>query len=546
MTSSDQQRDPLEVLFSEFLQRKREGEEISIEEFAIEHAELAEEIRELFPTLASLEKARSSLGANEPFQAGDEVSGGLMLGEYRLLREIGVGGMGIVYEAMQETMQRRVAVQVLPQEFSQQEVRRNRFMQEARTVAKLSYRNIVPIFDFGESNNRYYFAMRLIQGAGLDWIIQRMSEEDRPVTSSDVLEHFQKQGIPLSEQEQEQEVDDDSLAEECDFANPANENQQPKHKWVLKHDSWRQIARIGLQAARALNHAHQAGILHRDIKPGNLLLDGDGVIWITDFGLAKSENELSLTAPDDVVGTLRYISPERFHGQVDARSDIYALGLTLIELCTRKYVFEQAGRTELIRNIIEGNVTPPREINPDIPEALENILLKATAKHPAKRYQTVAEMADDLRAFSRGFHIKSSHSPSQRRWGELLRRNWLSAILGVLCIVQAIQLYWSATPAAENLQDSQRFKITQNQWKGRLEALDALYYQAMEEEISDDLDNISIVQPVPADSPEYFALENLLLLYSQLEREAKVIRGVSVQKIDNRIQLIRKLLRQRQ
>jgi len=541
MSNSDEQRDPLEVLFSEFLQRKREGDPISIEEFAIEHSELADDIRDLFPTLASLEKARSSQAANDPFQTGEDISGGLMLGEYRLLREIGVGGMGIVYEAMQETMQRRVAVKVLPQEFSQQEVRRNRFVQEARTVAKLSYRNIVPIFDFGESNNRYYFAMRLIQGAGLDWIILRMSEDDRPLTSTEVLQHFQQQGIPLSEEE-EMEVDDDSLADEFDFTTSANQEQEQKHKWILRQDSWRQIARIGLQAARALNHAHQAGILHRDIKPGNLLLDSDGVIWITDFGLAKSENELSLTAPDDVVGTLRYISPERFHGQVDARSDIYALGLTLIELCTRKHVFEQAGRTELIRNIMEGNVPPPREINPDIPEALENILLKATAKNPAQRYQAAVEMADDLRAFSRGFHVKSSVVHPERRWIELLHKNWLTAILSGLCIILTVLLFMPSRSEVENPEDAQTLITAQGEWQVRLNALDALYYQAMQQEISADLDNISLVQPVSKNSSQQYALENLLPLYHQLEKEAEVFPSPSAQKITKRIKLIQKYL----
>ncbi len=540
MSNSDEQRDPLEVLFSEFLQRKREGDPVSVEEFANAHPELAEEIRELFPTLASLEKARSSQGTNDPFRAGGDVSGGLMLGEYRLLREIGVGGMGIVYEAMQETVQRRVAVKVLPQEFSQQEVRRNRFVQEARTVAKLSYRNIVPIIDFGESNDRYYFAMRLIQGVGLDWIILRLSEDNRPLTSTEVLRHFQQQGIPLSEQDNT--PGDDSLADEFNFTTSPNETPEPEHKWILKHDSWRQIARIGLQAARALNHAHQAGVLHRDIKPGNLLLDSDGVIWITDFGLAKSENELSLTAPDDVVGTLRYISPERFHGQVDARSDIYALGLTLIELCTRKYVFEQVERTEMIRNIMEGNVIPPREINPDVPEALENILLKATAKNPENRYQSAAEMAEDLRNFSRGFHVNPSLADQPGKWTEFLRRNWLTVLLGGLCLIQTGLLLMPSANKTQKMQNLQIPQSTRQEWQARLDALDALYYQAIQQDISADIENISIIQPLRKDSLERYALENLLPLYTQLKKEAVNFPGNQAQKVDKRIKLILKLL----
>ena len=548
MTNSDEQRDPLEILFTEFLARKRRGDSIQVEDFASEHPDQAEEIRDLFPTLEALEKARTSditsnpLQSHENITAGEEITGGLLLGEYRLLREIGAGGMGIVYEAMQESINRRVAVKVLPQEFTQQEVRRGRFQQEARTVAKLSFRNIVPIYDFGVSDNRYFFAMRLIEGVGLDWVILRMSENHQPLTSTEVIQHFQEQGTPLTDANPEVE-DEDSLACEFNFSTSSHADQQEKHKWILRQDSWRQIARIGLQAARALDHAHQAGILHRDIKPGNLLLDGDGVIWITDFGLAKSENEISLTGADDVVGTLRYISPERFHGQVDARSDIYALGLTLIELCIGRSVFAQSGRSELIRNIMEGNVIAPREINPQIPVALENILLKATAKNPAQRFQSAADFADDLRAYSRGSRIKSSKSASGRQWLKVLRKHWVTFLLGSVCLIQAAILFAPRSVFFQNRPSAEHLELAQEQVQVRLDALDSIYLDLMHREITSDLERTLTMERVSKNSPAWHAMNNLLPLYIQSLADAKRYRLPETQEeIEKRLRLINRSL----
>jgi len=534
MTNFDEQRDPLELLFTEYLNRKREGDSIQIEDFALEYPDQAQEICDLFPTLEALEKVRSENGQPHLMASREELTGGLHLGEFRLLREIGAGGMGIVYEALQESINRRVAVKVLPQEFTQQTVRRTRFLQEARTVARLSFRNIVPIFDFGESENRYYFAMRLIEGAGLDWVLLRMSEDDRPLTSTEVMEHFKDQGIPLSEQQEMEE--DESLACEFQFSDSSQTEKNPKHKWILRRDSWKQMARIGLQAARALGHAHQAGILHRDIKPGNLLLDGEGVIWITDFGLAKSENELSMTGTDDVVGTLRYISPERFHGKVDARSDIYALGLTLIELCIHRSVFAEVGRSEMIRNIMEGNIVPPREMNPKIPEPLEKILLKATATDPDQRYQTAAEMAEDLRAFSRGNQVQSSLTVSHRKWPGLVRKYWIALILTVLCLFQAGLLF-------RNNQGFEQVRVDRDQVLVRLDALDSLYQELTHREISSDLTRSLTMKSVPKNSPQWTTLNHLLPLYSQLEKDARRHRLPKVQQeISERNRLLNRLL----
>jgi serine/threonine protein kinase len=154
------------------------------------------------------------------------------------------------------------------------------------------------------------------------------------------------------------------------------------------------VARIGRQVAAALAHAHARGIIHRDIKPSNLLLDAEGIVWITDFGLAKME-EGTLTMTGDIVGTLRYMAPERFRGEADARSDIYSLGLTLYELLAFRPAFESHDRLQLIEQIKNDDPARPRSLDARIPRDLETIVLKAIDKDPRRRYATAAKMGED-------------------------------------------------------------------------------------------------------------------------------------------------------
>src|SRR5262249_49719113 len=165
-----------------------------------------------------------------------------------------------------------------------------------------------------------------------------------------------------------------------------------------RHHYHRSVAQVGVQVAEALAYAHREGVIHRDIKPPNLLLDAQTRVWITDFGLAKTEGD-SLTHSGDIIGTLRYMAPERFRGWSDPRSDVYSLGLTLYEMLLLRPAFETADRLELIRRITHEEPVRPRKLDPRIPRDLETIVLKATDKEPARRYQTTAELAADLRRF---------------------------------------------------------------------------------------------------------------------------------------------------
>jgi hypothetical protein len=206
----------------------------------------------------------------------------------------------------------------------------------------------------------------------------------------------------------------------------------------------RSVARLGVQVAEALAHAHGQGVLHRDIKPSNLLLDADGEVWVTDFGLAKVEGGDALTHTGDVVGTLRYMAPERFEGWSDPRSDVYGLGMTLYELLTLRPAFEAATRAKVIERVLHDTPQPPRKYDATIPRDLETVVLKAIAREPAERYATAKALADDLGNVLAGRPIRARRvGPVERAW-RWCRRNPAAAGLLAASAVAALALVGSA------------------------------------------------------------------------------------------------------
>ena len=189
---------------------------------------------------------------------------------------------------------------------------------------------------------------------------------------------------------------------------------------------FRTVATLGIQAAKALDHAHKFGIVHRDIKPANLLLDVQGNLWVTDFGLARLQDDAGLTITGDLLGTLRYMSPEQAlakRGYLDHRTDIYSLGATLYELVTLRSAVDGQDRQEVLRKIAQDEPTPPRRLHPAIPRELETILLKAMSKEPQSRYTTAKDLADDLRRFMEYKPIKAKRPTLVERAGKWSRRH---------------------------------------------------------------------------------------------------------------------------
>jgi WD40 repeat protein/serine/threonine protein kinase len=442
MDSSFAPSDALNVLAEEFVTRYRRGERPALSEYTARHPELAERIRALFPALVLLEQCGSpSDGASAPQEDLPR-----HWGEYRLLREVGRGGMGVVYEAVQEALGRRVAVKVLPPAL-QHCKHRERFRREARTAARLHHTNIVPLFGIGEHEGMLFLVMQFIDGCGLDVVLR--NARARPS-----LAESPPHALPLCREERAADIVSEAptaVFRTDGTPHPSLEGvsvSPPSLGHPQEEAFFRNMARLGMQAAEALAFAHSQGVLHRDIKPSNLLVDAQGTLWVADFGLAKTDDSDTLTERSEVVGTLRYLAPERFRGQCDARSDVYSLGVTLYEMLTLRRAFEGNDRAELIERIVRQPSPTLRQVMPGIPLDLETIVLKAMAKEPAERYASARDLAGDLRCYLEDRPIRARRPTLKQKLARWSRRHkpimWSAAVsLLVLLVMSVAILAWS-------------------------------------------------------------------------------------------------------
>ncbi len=457
MNEPSSEFDPVDDLVEEFLERYRRGERPSLTEYTAHHPELAERIRALFPALVVIEELGSRGGPQNERQAAGAGTAAPMpqrLGDYLLLRPIGSGGMGMVYEAIQESLGRHVALKTLPFHQLGDATRLERFRREARAAARLHHTHIVPVFGVGEHEGLHYYTMQFIRGHGLDTVLQEVkrlrNDPGAPATASapagqhlsTTLAHGLHTGrFPVAEVERERSTG--AVLEQAhrgpapappatlSLSSTSNDrselSDQPEAKYV------RSVARIGVQVAEALEYAHQQGVLHRDIKPSNLLLDADGEVWVTDFGLAKAQGSDELTRTGDIVGTLRYMAPERFDGWSDPRSDVYALGATLYELLALRPAFDEPDRVKLIDRVLHASAMPLRQVNRQVPRDLETVVLKALAKEPGERYATAGQLAEDLQRFVVGKPILARRSSAIERLWRWSRRNpFLAGAIGTV------------------------------------------------------------------------------------------------------------------
>ncbi len=497
--SDDSLDSPLDSLAEEFARRYRRGERPSLTEFVERHPEFAEEIRELFPALVMMEKARSGDGPDRPpgalgEDAGCELHGG-RIGDFRIIREVGRGGMGIVFEAIQESLGRHVALKILPASVEKNPRHLLRFQREARAAAKLHHTNIVPVFGVGESDGRHYYAMQFIQGLGLDEVadavrrIRRnrtrsMSDDPRPKDASvEVLADALLSGnFPATEIQDAASGEFEPLrarplaasssidASDSEIRLPG----QSSTKSSADNGSayWDSVARIGIQVSEALQYASNEGVLHRDVKPANLLLDLKGTVWVADFGLAKSDESDALTNPGDILGTLRYMAPERFQGQSDLRSDIYSLGATLYELLTLRPMFDESDRNRLIQRITQEEPTRPRSLDATIPLDLETIVLKAIARDPPDRYPSADAVAADLRHFLEDKPIRARRaSHTERVWRWCRRNPVVAGLTGTLTLLLVV-IASISTAAAIHMRQLARNEreATRNETTARIKA----------------------------------------------------------------------------
>jgi serine/threonine protein kinase/WD40 repeat protein len=440
----------LDRLAEEFAERFRRGERPVLQEYIDRHPDLAADIRDLFPAMVEMERGEVAGG-----QAAPPLR---QVGDYRILREVGHGGMGVVYEAEQGSLGRRVALKVLPGHATHEAKTLERFRREARAAARLHHTNIVPVFEVGQAGGLCFYAMQFIQGQGLDQVLQdlkrlRADSAGRPGgtplqppvapgTQADRLAQsllsgrFAAENLTVGLGDSPPRQDPSTVRPEPDLASSAvlpgktDLSSVQSNRWHY----FRSVARIGQQVAGALAYAHARGIVHRDVKPSNLLLDASGVVWITDFGLAKTGEE-GLTETGDLLGTFRYMAPERFQGKGDGRADLYALGLTLYELLVLRPAFDAPDRAQLMKQVQEEEPPRPGSLDPRIPRDLETMVLKAIAKAPERRYQSAEEMAEDLRRFLDGEPIKARRTSLLERGRLWCRRH--PALAGLYAVLLA-------------------------------------------------------------------------------------------------------------
>jgi serine/threonine protein kinase len=445
----------------EFTQRSQRGEQPDIEEYARNNPEIATVLRQVLAALQVMGSAERDPSSLEAGLAAAPAAG--CLGDFRILREVGRGGMGIVYEAEQISLNRRVALKVLPFASTLDAKQLQRFKNEAQAAAGLHHTNIVPVYATGCERGVHFYAMQFIEGRTLAAVVEDLRAQ--------VQRQRPTKGVQTTPWEKGPELHDEPAASPESPAHdswatapgplaPTRSDEKSKPaspQFGISTDTstknpayFRTVAQLGIQAAQALEHAHQLGVVHRDIKPANLLIEHSPLsaqesprLWITDFGLAQVQSNASLTLTGDLVGTIRYMSPEQTLAKrvlLDHRTDIYSLGVTLYELLTLEPAFTGRNRHEVVHQIAFEEPRRPRQINKAIPEELETIILKTLEKNPAERYATAQELAEDLERFLKDEPIRAKRPTvvqRVRKWGRRHKPVVISAAAVVLFVLAA-------------------------------------------------------------------------------------------------------------
>lgn len=407
-SQADSPRAELAAILERYLAGLEEGNAPDHDALLAAHPDLAGELLPYLESLRLLDGATRDLRAAKAVvsEADAIAPGGRQIGEYRIVREVGRGGMGIVYEAHQKSLNRQVALKILPFAAVLDQRQIARFRNEAQAAAQLHHPHIVPVFAVGQEQGIYFYAMQYIDGQSLDQAIAELREFAPRTGDASTKEAGAVNGSTTT-------------------LNYAATSAFGSQKPVRSSDFFRTVARLGKEAAEALQHAHENGIIHRDVKPSNLLIDRHGKLWVTDFGLARIQSDNGVTLTGDVIGTLRYMSPEQAGGSVlvDARTDVYSLGVTLYELLTQRYAHLAEDRRTLLRQIVDDEPVAPRKINSAIPVDLETIVLGAMAKARDDRYATAQNLAEDLDRFLEGRPTLARRPTLMDRAGKWARRH---------------------------------------------------------------------------------------------------------------------------
>jgi serine/threonine protein kinase/tetratricopeptide (TPR) repeat protein len=450
----DEQEAQVLGILEEYLAELECGGRPSPEDWIAQYPGLEDVLRAYLRELDQLHQG----GLPRSFPAGENPAARVngergRLGDFQIIRELGRGGMGVVYEAQQISLDRRVALKVLPFAATLDARQLKRFKNEAQAAAQLHHNQIVPVYAVGCDRGVHYYAMQFIDGQSLAEIIQELRELS-PLHPGEQREARSEGARPAGAAGNPTTSINSTVEARTGIVTPRSSTLDPRSSTYF-----RAVAELIVQAALALEHAHQLGVVHRDIKPANLLVDASGNLWITDFGLARGRTEQGVTRSEDLVGTLRYMSPEQAlakRGLVDHRTDIYSLGVTLYEALTLEPAYAGSDRDDLLRQIAVCAPRPPRRLRPSVPVALETIVLKAIAREPERRYASAQDLADDLQRFLENRPIRAVRPTLWERLSKWCGRHkpvlMAAVVLGTLAAMGLIActiLIWREKEAAK-------------------------------------------------------------------------------------------------
>ncbi len=381
------------------------------------------ELHELLAPLLAAPPARGDAGPGARSAAlrdGPPEPG--VLGDFRLVRPLGHGGMGEVYEAIQRSLGRRVALKILPAHRAGAPAALARFRREAELLASLRHEHIVAVHASGEAHGRHFFAMELIDGATLAQVVDQLKAGG-------------------------------TTAGRCDGSSLANAlravlGDPAAGERLVARDHVTAVAGCLAIVARALAHVHAHGIVHRDVKPSNILLRADGLPLLTDFGLARSDDGPGMTRTGDFAGTPHYVAPEQIAGgakDADERTDVFALGVTLYELVTLQRPFEATTTEAVLQRVLRSAPPDPKRCGAAVPSDLRAMLDRALQKDPADRYPDMATFAADLRAVRDGRPVGVRRPASWTRVRRWARREPLRAAFAAVVVLALALLGYLAS-----------------------------------------------------------------------------------------------------
>ncbi len=450
----DAQERILDSIIDEVIELQQQKVVVKLEHYIARYPNLEHELREIWPAITAIDHVvpRTATSVADNTFANDEVYREFpkQLGDFELIEELGRGGMGTVYSARQISLNRPVALKILSRALSSNPKNNARFLREAQSAARLQHPRIVPVFGNGQDRGYSFYAMQLIEGASLSLVlddVRRLARASSAVWPDVIAAN--PRNTQLSQllfmdstktiNDLSSPTIDDQPASDLSYRSNRSRSSSSHSlgdSTVGKRAYFQNVANLAKQVADALHYAHLNKTIHRDVKPSNLMLDTQGGIWITDFGLAKLESESALTKAGDVVGTLRYVAPEQLMGVAAPSCDIYGLGATLYEMITLQPVILSNDHAQILEQIRNQEPLRPTNINRQIPRDLETITLKAIAKSPSNRYRTAKDLADDLQRFLDGRPIQARQTGNVERIARWCRRNpMVASLLGMLMLV---------------------------------------------------------------------------------------------------------------